>query len=72
MPPVSEKQRKAMAAAAGGNSTLGIPKTVGAEYMAADPGEQLPRSAPSSAPSPKPSPKRSQPKHLKYVMPGKK
>jgi len=30
---VSEKQRKAMAAAAAGNSTLGIPKSVGKEFM---------------------------------------
>jgi hypothetical protein len=32
-PPVSESQRKAMYAAAGGNSTLGIPKKVGEEFV---------------------------------------
>jgi uncharacterized protein len=40
MPAVSEKQRKAMYAAASGNSTLGIPKKVGKEFVAAkDAGE---------------------------------
>lgn len=43
MPPVSEKQRAAMASAASGNSTLGIPKKVGVEYMAADKGGKLPK-----------------------------
>ena len=43
MPPVSEKQRRAMAAAAGGESSLGIPQGVGAEFMAADPGGKLPK-----------------------------
>ena len=33
---VSEEQHKAMAAAAGGNSNLGIPKKVGEEFMRAD------------------------------------
>lgn len=33
MPPVSEKQRRAMFAAAEGNSTLGIPKKVGEEFV---------------------------------------
>jgi hypothetical protein len=33
---VSEEQHKAMAAAAGGNSNLGIPKKVGEEFMDAD------------------------------------
>src|SRR5271156_4688292 len=32
-PPVSEKQRKAMFAAASGHSTLGIPKKVGEEFV---------------------------------------
>lgn len=32
-PPVSEKQRKAMYAAASGHSTLGIPKSVGEEFV---------------------------------------
>ena len=46
MPPVSEKQRKAMYAAANGKSTIGIPKKVAKEYVAADPGGKLPKSAP--------------------------
>jgi len=36
MPSVSEKQRRAMQAAAHGKSTLGIPKSVGKEFAAAD------------------------------------
>jgi hypothetical protein len=36
MPSVSEKQRRAMQAAAHGNSTLGIPAKVGREFAAAD------------------------------------
>ncbi len=47
MPPVSQKQRKAMYAAAAGKSTLGIPKKVGREFVNADPGGKLPRKAPS-------------------------
>ena len=43
MPPVSEKQRKAMAAAAHGKSTLGIPKSVGKEFISADKGGKLPK-----------------------------
>jgi 8-oxo-dGTP pyrophosphatase MutT (NUDIX family) len=35
-PPVSEKQRRAMWAAASGHSTLGIPKKVGEEYVGKD------------------------------------
>ena len=46
MPPVSEKQRRAMEAAAHGKSTIGIPKKVGQEFAAADPGGKLPKSAP--------------------------
>lgn len=42
MPNVSEAQRRAMAAAAAGNSTLGIPKKVGTEFMGADKGGKLP------------------------------
>ena len=42
MPNESEAQRKAMAAAAAGDSTLGIPKKVGADFMKADPGGKLP------------------------------
>jgi len=43
MPPVSEKQRRAMRAAASGKSTLGIPKKVGKEFSKADPGGKLPK-----------------------------
>jgi len=35
-PPVSEAQRRAMYAAAAGNSTLGIPKSVGEEFVGKD------------------------------------
>lgn len=42
MPNVSQAQRGAMAAAAAGNSTLGIPKSVGKDFMAADKGGKLP------------------------------
>jgi hypothetical protein len=42
MPPVSEKQRRAMAASAKGKSTIGIPKSVGKEFLAADKGGKLP------------------------------
>jgi hypothetical protein len=42
MPPRSEAQRKAMFAAKEGHSTLGIPKSVGAEFVAADKGGKLP------------------------------
>jgi hypothetical protein len=41
-PPVSQAQRGAMGAAAGGNSTLGIPKSVGKDFIAADKGGKLP------------------------------
>ena len=41
-PPVSQAQRGAMHAAASGNSTLGIPKSVGQEFASADPGGKLP------------------------------
>lgn len=47
MPPVSEKQRRAMRAAASGDSTLGIPKSVGEDFNAADLGGKLPPSAPT-------------------------
>jgi len=43
MPPKSQAQRAAMGAAASGNSTLGIPKSVGKEFIAADKGGKLPR-----------------------------
>ncbi|MGN6148818.1 MAG: NUDIX hydrolase, partial [Rhizomicrobium sp.] len=36
MPPVSEKQRRAMYAAAEGHSNLGIPKSVGGEFVGKD------------------------------------
>jgi hypothetical protein len=42
MPPVSESQRRAMQAAAHGNSTIGIPQTVGQEFSDADKGGKLP------------------------------
>jgi hypothetical protein len=41
-PPVSEAQRKAMFAAKSGNSTIGIPQKIGAEFAKADPGGKLP------------------------------
>lgn len=43
MPAVSEAQRRAMGAAMGGHSTLGIPKGVGREFIKADPGGALPK-----------------------------
>lgn len=46
MPPVSQAQRKAMFAAKSGNSTLGIPQSVGADFANADPGGALPEYAP--------------------------
>ncbi len=49
MPPVSEKQRKAMRAAAAGKSNIGIPKKVGAEFSAADRGGRLPEKKKSVA-----------------------
>lgn len=36
MPSLSAKQHRAMGAAAGGNSNIGIPQGVGKEYMMAD------------------------------------
>ena len=45
MPPRSEAQRRAMAAASSGHSTLGIPRSVGKEFISADPGGKLPRKA---------------------------
>lgn len=48
MPPVSEKQRKAMQAAAHGKSNIGIPKKVAREFVAADPGGKLPKRAPKA------------------------
>jgi hypothetical protein len=43
MPPVSQAQRAAMHAAASGKSTIGIPKDVGQEFVAADKGGKLPK-----------------------------
>ena len=43
MPPRSEAQRGAMYAAAKGKSTIGIPKKVGKEFVAADKGGKLPQ-----------------------------
>lgn len=43
MPPKSEAQRRAMHAAAAGHSTLGIPRSVGKEFAAADKGGKLPK-----------------------------
>jgi hypothetical protein len=45
MPPKSEAQRKAMAAAAHGKSTIGIPKSVGKDFIDADKGGKLPKRA---------------------------
>jgi hypothetical protein len=41
-PPVSEAQRRAMGAAKSGSSNLGIPQSVGKEFIEADPGGKLP------------------------------
>jgi hypothetical protein len=47
MPVVSQAQRRAMYAAAEGKSTLGIPKKVGKDFIAATPkGAKLPARAP--------------------------
>ena len=53
MPPKSQAQRRAMGAAASGNSMLGIPKKVGKEFIAADPGGKLPRKVPTGKKGPK-------------------
>ena len=42
-PPVSEAQRKAMWAAASGNSNIGIPSNVGKDFANADQGGKLPK-----------------------------
>ena len=47
MPMSSEMQRRAMNAAASGNSTLDIPKNVGREFVAADQGGKWHKRAPS-------------------------
>jgi hypothetical protein len=43
MPIVSQAQRGAMYAAKEGRSTLGIPQSVGAEFVASDKGGKLPQ-----------------------------
>jgi len=43
---VSQQQRKAMYAAKAGKSTLGIPKSVGAEFVKSDKGGKLPKRKP--------------------------
>lgn len=48
-PAVSQAQRAAYAAAAAGHSTIGIPKSVGKEKMAADPGGKLPKHSKAKA-----------------------
>lgn len=45
MPSVSEKQHRAMEAAAHGHSTLGIPASVGRDYVAADAAKKRRRKA---------------------------
>lgn len=50
MPPVSEAQRRAMAAAAHGKSTLGIPRKVGREFLSSDKGGNLPKKKGDSSP----------------------
>lgn len=52
-PPVSEAQRRAMAAAAHGNSTLGIPKSVGKDFIEADSGKKLPETKKDELPATK-------------------
>lgn len=56
MPNVSQAQRGAMAAAAKGDSNLGISKKVGQEFMATDPGGALPKKAPPKPPAKKAPP----------------
>ena len=53
MPMRSEAQRRAMYAAEEGKSTIGIPKTVGADFVAHDQGGQLPMKAPKAPQGPK-------------------
>jgi hypothetical protein len=52
MPSVSRAQQAAMHAAAAGNSTIGIPQSVGAEFSAAD-HERGPTKLPERAPKKK-------------------
>lgn len=54
MPVVSQKQRAAMYSAASGHSTLGIPASVGAEFVASSHGlKHLPKRAPHDKPKEK-------------------
>ena len=53
MPPKSEAQRRAMFAAASGNSTIGIPQSVGKEFAVADPGGKLPKKKKGKKPTKK-------------------
>lgn len=53
MPPVSQAQRRAMYAAAAGKSTLGIPKKVAEEFVAADKPGKLPATANPNKKKPK-------------------
>lgn len=43
MPSKTEKQRRAMRAAAAGKSTIGIPQSVGREFVAADRKKKKPK-----------------------------
>lgn len=52
MPATSEAQRRAMYAAKAGKSTLGIPKAVGADFVAATPPGKLPARAPKKPSKP--------------------
>ncbi len=52
MPIVSKRQSRAMHAAAGGSSTLGIPRDVGKDFVAAGQASpDIPETAPSTGPS---------------------
>lgn len=52
MPPLSQAQRGAMYAAKEGKSTLGIPKSVGKEFVAADKPGKLPQHVKGGKPLP--------------------
>jgi hypothetical protein len=54
MPSTSEKQRRAMQAAAHGKSTIGIPKSVGQEFAAADKTKAAKKPSPFGAKKAKP------------------
>jgi hypothetical protein len=49
MPSMSQKQHNAMMAAAGGKSTIGIPKKVGQDFAAADKGKKFPAASVSKS-----------------------